>query len=61
MFFFKGLDFETLNPCVDFYLFSLSNLNYNCSPELRMTGLAPLTGSADYTMVRQNKIISNRD
>lgn len=39
-----------VNDHVDFYVLSTTHLNENCTADLK-TGLAPLNGNFDFTMV----------
>lgn len=52
---FSGLDFAVINEVVDLYEIDTNCLNY-CSSELR-TGIAPINGEAEYTLVLQRKNI----
>lgn len=47
---FKGLDFNIIDPSVDFYILNLYNF-LTCTPDMRVGGSAPLTGNSTYTVV----------
>lgn len=50
--FFKGLTFKTLDPCVDFYFFTLTSFYNECTENTRKGGVFLIDGSAELTFVK---------